>query len=261
MRRPAVVALCATALLIVAAPASAQVRLATIVGVSGSLTARSDFQGTWNQVDYPEERDACIQRRADVTYGFTLVGTGPVVEIDFRFPAKIRPVITSVKGQARLRVTAKASGSAESLPGERSKFVNCGLQTPPMAGDDEVAPLVLPLSPANCTFKPTIYTLRVQGQMLGSVEATSRAWENQLTRCAWTATTGTFPSVLGIAKGNWAQQRVFFEEGEPGTTVAVTYRHDYRDPLAVCPGTAAIVTDVCTETQRGTITVRYRLGS
>lgn len=261
MRRPAVLALCALASLAAAGPAAAQVRLATIVGVSGSLTARSDFQGTWNQADYPEERDACIQRRADVTYGFSLVGKGPVVEIDFRLPAKIRPVITAVKGQARLRVTTRTSGSAKSLPGERNTFVNCGLQTPPTAGDDEVAPLTLPLSPANCAIRPTAYTLRVQGRMLGSVEPASRTGEDRLTRCSWTATTGTFPSVMGTATGNWARQRVFFEEGEPGTTVAVTYRHDYSDPLAVCPGTAAIVTDVCTETQRGTITVRYRLGS
>ncbi|MBM3681047.1 MAG: hypothetical protein FJW81_06945 [Actinobacteria bacterium] len=253
-------------LLVAAVPASAQVRLATIVGVSGSLTGRSDFQGTWNQADYPEEKDACIQRRADVAYALRMIGQGPVVEIDFRYPAKIRPVITTVgvtsKRQLRLRVTAtKTSGSARSLPGEFNSFVNCGLQTPPAPGDDEVAPLVLPLGPANCSFRPAVFILNLQNQMLGALSATSRAWEDQLTRCSWTATTAVFPSNLGAAKGDWARQRVFFEEGAPGTTVAVTYRLDYTDPLATCATTSAIVTDVCTATRRGAITVRFRLGS
>lgn len=261
MRRLLVTTVIAIASLAIIGTASAQTRLATVVGLSGTLTGDATFQGRWDQANYPDEKDSCISRVAKVEYRFALRGRGPLVELDFSYPAAIRPGIETIRGSAKVRVNVRASGSAEALSGQYNKFVNCLVQTPGMDFDDpEIVPLT-GMSPSLCSFSPMPYVVRLQGKMLGSVEPMKASAEEGLLRCGWIPATGSLPSLMGGAEGNWAAKRVFFQSGAPGTTVAVTYRFALAEEGLDCPGSGGVITDVCTVKQAGTITVRYRLGS
>ena len=258
MRRA--LALATLLLAVTAGTASAESRLATVVSVTGTTSASMRFDAHPDP-NYPDEKDACIVKHADVKYGFKLIKPGAVIELDYGYPASIRPVISTVRGRTDLRVTATESGVVRSLPGDLSTNVACGVET---AGMDFNDPDLVPLSgmsPALCSDPPMRYRLRLQGRNLGSVEHSLVRGEDELLRCGWVTAVAFVPSVIGTAMGDWRAKEELIREGAPGTTVAITFPWSQNLDNECAGMGGQLIIDNCTLRQTGKVVLRIRLGS
>lgn len=268
--RPRMATVTALAILLsvlVAPPASARPRLVTLIGVSGSLTSTSHYEAQVSPDATETPKDACLVRDGTVTYEFRMVGKKPVYEVDFDGPlakatgASFRKLPR--EPQAKTRVTATSNGLARSTPGDLPTNVACSVESLGFVNDDDVVSLT-GISPSLCDRKTVDYEIAPLGErmMLDPVRPKQAA---ALLRCGWIVASGGAPVLMVGAKSNIAEPRVFFEDGEVGTSVAVTYRYQYTSDNEGCSLQSSfggmLEVKACTLRQNGTITMRFRLGS
>ena len=258
MRRA--LALATLLLAVTAGTASAESRLATVLSVTGSVTKSLRYEATPDP-NFPDEKDDCIVKHADVKYTFKLAKPGALIELDYGFPASLRPAIDTIRGATDLRVRMTADGLVRSLPGELSTNVACLIETPGVDFNDlEHVPLE-GMSPTLCASRTIPYRLRMMDTALGSLEPFKVGVEDQLLRCGWVTSVTLTPSLLGVTRGDWRKKEELIREGAPGTTVAITYPMT-QNLDGDCEGLGGqVIVDVCTVRQTGKVVVRFRLGS
>lgn len=246
---------------VLASPAAADTRLATIVGVSGTLTSSFRYEAD-ARTDVGPVQDACLVLSEDATYRFSLAKGGEVVEVDFGMPALIRPAIETVRGGTRIRIRASATGTAQATGGLYSAFQDCEVETPGYSEGGLATPTA-GISPRRCATRTGTFVLDQQGPDFGSLSELKLGWEDAWINCGWTMHTQLVPTIIASGlRGNWAAKRTAFLRGPAGTTVTVTYPLTIKPDDPSCPGSSNdVVIRVCTISQSGALTVRYRLGS